>query len=275
MEAVSEWQKTSAKSHPTRLRYLTSFNALRRTTDYLKDDARVLDLKKVEWKKLHAGWQNSPADWNHLRRAVSRFLTMILDDKYHPFRRAVMKAFPKASEPQGRVPDITPELFWQIVAATPQQLQPSYVTLVGTGMRVGEYLACQRENLRPHTRTLLVPGTKTDGSMDVARVDPTLWAWLEAAIPAPVGYKSLRGHWKRACASLGLLDLRLHDLRHCTGQWLTDAGRPEASVQQTLRHKDPAMTRRYTKQKSKGEDARTMGSVLFPDGPRMIVVGAK
>jgi integrase len=35
----------------------------------------------------------------------------------------------------------------------------------------------------------------------------------------------------------------LHDLRHCAGQWLTEAGRPEASVQQTLRHKDPTMTR--------------------------------
>ncbi len=137
-----------------------------------------------------------------------------------------------------------------------------------------EYLACQREDLRPHTHSLRVPGTKTDHSEAVARIDPRLWPWVDAAIPAPVRYKWLRVYWKRACATVGLVDVRLHDLRHCTAQWLTDAGRPGASVQQTLRHKDPTMTRRYAKQRSKGEDAHVMGRILFPDGPRIGVVSA-
>jgi integrase len=270
---VQEWCATSTAKLRTMLRYETSFKALRRK-QLLPENAKVLDLGKVAWGELQERWQNSPADWNHLRRAVSRFLTVILEDRYHPFRRKLLDRFPKAIEPPGRVPDITPELFWKVVGASPEHVRPSYVTLVGLGLRVSEYLACRREHLRPHTMTLLVPGTKTDQSEDVARIDPRLWPWVDAAIPAPVRDRWLRTHWVRACAAVGLADVRLHDLRHCSGQWLTEAGRPEASVQQTLRHKDPAMTRRYTKQRSKGEDARVIGGILFPEGPRLGAIGA-
>jgi hypothetical protein len=74
--------------------------ALRRS-GVLKEDAKVRELSRVNWADLRQAWSNGPADWNHLRRAVSRFLTMILKDKYHPFRRTVMDSFPKASEPLG------------------------------------------------------------------------------------------------------------------------------------------------------------------------------
>jgi len=60
------------------------------------------------------------------------------------------------------------------------------------------------------------------------------------------------------------VDLTLHDLRHFYGQALVDAGRPEASVQQSLRHADPRMTRRYTKRKDQGENAQAMEGILFP-----------
>jgi hypothetical protein len=71
-------------------------------------------------------------------------------------------------------------------------------------MRVGEYLACQQEDLRRHTYTLRVPGTKTTGSDDIAQLDPAMWPWVNAAIPAPVQYKWLRIHFERACAAIGV-----------------------------------------------------------------------
>ena len=54
----------------------------------------------------------------------------------------------------------------------------------------------------------------------------------------------------------------MHDLRHLTAQVLTGAGRPEASVQTTMRHATAAMTRRYAKQRDRGENAKVMGDVL-------------
>jgi len=58
-------------------------------------------------------------------------------------------------------------------------------------------------------------------------------------------------------------DLRLHDLRHCFGQWLADAGVQEARIQTGLRHTTAAMTRRYTMQRDNGENAKTMADVLL------------
>ncbi len=143
-------------------------------------------------------------------------------------------------------------------------MQPALVTIAALGLRVGEYLRLRDTDLRPHTCSVHVPGTKTAGSADVARVDERLWPWITAAVPSPLGYKWLRLHWKRALKAAGApLDLRLHDLRHCYGQWLADAGVAEARIQTGLRHATATMTRRYTKQRDQGENAHAIANVLL------------
>jgi integrase len=275
-ESVENALPKMGGSLPTRRRYRVSFAALRsKARNSLGDGASVRDLSKVDWKSLHELWDRSPADWNHMRRAVSAFLTVVLGEKYHPFRRAVVVAIPKAAE-VGRVPDITPELFWQVIEQVPQGLKGCYVTLVATGMRVGEYLRCTRFNLRPETHAIEVPGTKTAASAATIYVDESLWPWIVAGIPCPLGhpgappaegvqhdtrYKRLRRAWAAACARVGVR-LRLHDLRHCMGQWSVDAGVPEAKVQSAMRHKTAAMTRRYTMSKDRREVAEAMGAAL-------------
>jgi integrase len=205
----------------------------------------------------------SGSDWNQMRRAVSRFLTIHLGDVYHPARRAVMKAIPKRREVE-RVPDLDGPTFWQVVDAAPEHVRPALVTLVALGLRVGEYLRLQETDLHPITKTVSIPGTKTAGSAAVLRVDPGLWPWIVRAVPAPQGYWGLRVHWKRALAAVGADDtLRLHDLRHLTAQLLVNAGQSEASVQTTMRHETASMTRRYARQKDRGENAATLSRVLL------------
>jgi integrase len=261
--AVEAWLPGSAPKKRSRKRYEVSWNALRRNCD-LRDDASVSDLERVDWKNLQSTWPSGPADWNRMRAAVSAFLTNLLGDKHHPFRRSVINAIPKASEPPGRVPDLTPAQFWRIVDLLPEELRASFVLIAATGFRVREYLALTPEHLRPHTLTIEVPGTKTDGSADVVHVGEEVWPWIVAAVPSPLQYKALYRHWKRACAGAGSPELTIHDLRHFYGQQLVNAGRPEASVQQSMRHASPNMTRRYTKMNDKAENARTMDTILFP-----------
>lgn len=256
-DAVEAWVSKSRAGE----RYAVSFNQLSRS-NVLSSGARVGDLAKVDWVVLRDNWQGGPSDWNHLRRAVSRFLTVILGDVHHPFRREIMKAIPIQHEVE-RVPDLRPDTFWELVSRTPEHVQPCYVCLAATGMRVGEYLRCTEDNLLPLTKAIHVPGTKTDGSDAPVQVDAELWGWIERAIPSPVQYGWLRIHFKRAAREVGLPDLRLHDLRHCFGQWAIDGGVPESVVQVALRHADPAMTRRYTKQRDRGEHARVIGDVML------------
>ncbi len=264
-DRVDGWLPSSAQAPSSRKRYAVSFRSLQRS-GVLGPTATVADLNRVDWTELRDKWPASAADWNLLRAAVSRFLTMLLRDKYHPFRRDTMYAFPRAKEPLGRIPELSVPFFWDVVRRTPEHVQAAYVTLAATGLRVGEYLALEDHHLRHLTKEIEVPGTKTEASRDVISVGPEAWEWVRRAVPAPLRYKWLYTHWKRACRDAGVPDLTLHDLRHFYAQSLVDAGRPEASVQQSMRHKDPLMTRRYTKRKDRGENAQTMDSILFPSG---------
>jgi len=264
-ETVDAWVETSARAPATRRRYDVSFKALRRNGagGVLGPGAVVEDLAAVDWRALEAGWTHSASDWNHVRRAVSKFLSDQLGDSQHPFRRGIVKRIPLRPEAP-RVPDITPELFRAIIEKAPDYVRPVFVTLAATGLRVGEFLRLTLFDLLPHTFSIKVPGTKTAASAAVIRVDESLWPWVRAAVPSPLRYKWLRIAWKHALeAAKADCTLRMHDLRHCTGQWLTDAGRPEASVQRTLRQATPAMTRRYTMQRDRGKDAATIARVLF------------
>jgi integrase len=78
-----------------------------------------------------------------------------------------------------------------------------------------------------------------------------------------VGYDLLLDTWQRACKAVGQRDNRLYDLRHCTGQWATDAGMSDAKVGTALRHKTADQTRRYTRTKNKGEVAATLQLAMF------------
>ena len=141
------------------------------------------------------------------------------------------------------------------------------MVLVATGMRVGEYLRTTTAHLKPAIFGLEVPGTKTGESRATVFVGERLWPWLEAGIPSPLCYGWMRKYWVRACQAAGISNVRLHDLRHCYGQWAVSVGVPEAAVQTALRHATPEMTRRYTKSRDKGEVARAIATVLMADVP--------
>ena len=102
-----------------------------------------------------------------------------------------------------------------------------------------------------------------------AYVDERLWPWIVAAVPfRVVSWWSLRKYWYAACDATGVPRVRLHDLRHCTGQWLANAGRDLSSIQSTLRHTNIQMTSRYTKRVAKQEDAKAMGDLLTAAMPK-------
>ncbi len=260
LSTADQWC-AGAKRNTSRARYAASFATLKET-GVINANSTIEDLGDTNWSELRDRWPNGAADWNHLRRAVGKFLSVYLG-VHDKFRLRIMAEISKAHEAV-RVPDLTPELFFKILHAIPERYRAAYVVLLATGLRVGEFLRLRKHHLKPNTCSIDVPGTKTAASADTIRVAEQLWPWVEAAVPSPLQYKWLRIHFKRACGKVGSPDLRLHDLRHATGQWLVNAGRPEASVQDTLRHSTADMTRRYTKQVNRGLDAKVLGDILVP-----------
>lgn len=243
-------------------RYAVTRTALeRKGAPIIDGNTLVADLalpEKVDWRALMAQWGGSASDWMHVRRAVSRVLTVLLGDKYHPFRRQVVQLIPTLAEPS-RVPDLSPERFWAVVKVAREDVRAAFVTLVATGMRVrSEYLRCTEANLKPDVKAVQVPGTKTEGSAAVVHVDPRLWTWVTAGIPATVQYKRLRELWVAACREAGVEGITLHDLRHCHGQWATDQGIALQRVADSLRHSNSQTTQRY----ARSTDTRAVSSAV-------------
>lgn len=260
-EAAAQWE--GAEPGPTRRRYAVSFKALRARGDLPEHVTVTIEgLGTVDWRALKARWPKSDGDWFHLRAAVSHFLADQLGDVHHPFRRALMKDFPRAKAAE-RVPDLDVPTFWRIVRQTPEFVRAAYVTIAYLGLRVGEYLRLRDTDLLPATKQVRVPGTKTAGSVATLPVADAMWPWVKAAVPSPLAYKWLREYWVRARKAAGAGDVRLHDLRHLTAQALVNAGRSEASVQTTMRHASADMTRRYARQRDKGENAQALAEVML------------
>ena len=260
--AVSDTLPRMGSSDETRRRYYTSLAKLQRLgSRWLPANARVGDLSNVDWRQLSALWAGSAADWNHLRRALSTFLTTLLGDVYHPLRRSVMNQLPLRAE-RPRVPDLGVEQFWRIVEHAPAHARACYVVLAASGMRLGEYLRCTKDNLRADVFAIQVPGTKTAASADTVYIDEELWPWVELGVPSPLQRGWMWKYWRRACAAAGQPDLRLHDLRHFFSQLADEAGASTEMVMAALRHTNPATTRGYKTRKDKGEVARMVGRAL-------------
>lgn len=274
----------------TRERYELSFRTLQATCAALGPRATVADLATVDWWALRASWPNGPADWNRMRAAVGRFLTLVAGHVHAPFRLKVMAGLDRQEEPEGRTPDLSPAQFLALLERiADDDVRAALVALVLTGMRIGEYLSLDRTALQPTNARIRIPdeeGNKTRGR--VLTVHPDDWGWIVAAvpfggIPRPAvrravekdpRYRRIWKHWKAAQRALGLCDaagralVTLHDLRHCTGQWASDAGQADRSIQTLLGQKDPRMTARYTKQADARNASRAVGATLNLRGGR-------
>lgn len=237
---------------------------LRISASVLGPDAVFHDLARLssgDWKRFAKHWGGSAADWNHTRRCLSAVLTALLGTPRATFRQTVIDRMLLLKEHE-RMPDITPDIFLRIVAKLPPEAKRFPLVLVLTGARMSEYGRMVRADLKPHTFRVQINGTKTDGSVGEVQIDPDLWHYIDAGVPAPHGARWMRRVWREACAAIGVRGITLHDLRHCHGQWALDGGAQEQSVQTTLRHTTAAMTRRYVRTQQRGDVATALATQL-------------
>lgn len=291
--AVRDTLPKMGRADATRDRYTVTLGAVAKSIEadrelwFAEDDplleedtaVRVRGLAGVRWPALHAKWRQSrsAADWNHVVRLLSTFLTRYLGNKHHPFALEVRALMPRDVEEE-RVPDLTPALFWRILAAAPEHVRPAFMSLLLLGCRVRqEYLKIDRDRqLMPERHAVKFPGTGTNKSKRgrVVTVDEEYWPWVDAGVPSPLGYKWLRMNWIRACVAagagtfvdeekeLGYVGLHMHDLRHALAQWASDAGVPLDRIGDVLGHTHLSTTARYTRTTSGNQVARAAGDAL-------------
>lgn len=273
--SIESTLKRMGKAGSTRDRYELAFNQLARLApDFLPAKAIVKDLKTVEWADIFAAMHElSPASRNRVRSAVSAFLTVFLGDKFHPFRRAVVKAMGGMESEATPPKEITVEEFWTNLAATEEAVQPSILTLAGSGLRVGEFLQCDEFSAK-RLPVIWIPGGKTGAAETV--IADALLPYARQAIPCNIAPRP-KGEWRgvqydarykrlwKAMDAAGKatgIPWSPHYLRHLYAKLATDE-LPQVLAQQGLRHATPAMTGHYAKRKTTAKVANVVGRALM------------
>lgn len=273
--------KRMGKTESSRDRYGLAFEQLKKlAVDFLPSSALVKDLKTAPWPDVFAAMHElSPASRNRVRSALSAFLTVFLGDKYHPFRRDVMKAMGGMEDEATPPKEITVDEFWTNVAATADAVQPIVLTLAGTGLRIGEFLQCDEFSAR-RLPVIWIPGGKTGAAETV--IADALLPFAKQAIPCNIAPKpeTWRGvqydaRYKRiykamrAASTLTGIDWSPHYLRHLYAQLATDK-LPETLAQQGLRHATSAMTAQYAKRKTTAKVASVVGQALLKNRSKKV-----
>ena len=128
--------------------------------------------------------------------------------------------------------------------------------LLLTGARKSEILRARWENVRTDLRLLIVPLSKSGRPRHIPlsaaaiavlralpRVPGSPWLFPGKAPGKPLS--DLYPFWNRIRKELGLVGVRIHDLRHSYASFLVNSVHSLYEVQKLLGHSDPRTTMRY------------------------------
>lgn len=128
--------------------------------------------------------------------------------------------------------------------------------LLLTGARKSEIIKARWEHIRLDLRLLIVPLSKSGKPRHIPLSDEAITVirsiqhqpgcpWLFPGHAPGKPLSDIYVFWNKLRRSLGLADVRIHDLRHTFASFLVNAGHSLYEVQKLLGHSDPRTTMRY------------------------------
>ncbi len=112
-----------------------------------------------------------------------------------------------------------------------------------TGLRLGEMLALQPEQLRDGI--LILDGNTKSGRPRGVPLPPQALTIARRRLPWKISRDQLRDRFIAARKAAGMPHVHWHDLRHTYASWLVQAGQPLTAVRDLLGHSSLAVTHRY------------------------------
>jgi integrase len=144
----------------------------------------------------------------------------------------------------------------KLLSACSPSIKPIIVTALNTGMRRGEILALQWEQVDFANELITVKDSKNGEPrnipMNSCLADLFRTVRIDSQSPYVFHsrngsrYKSIQWAWCEALRKAGIHDFRFHDLRHTFASRLVMAGVDLVTVKELLGHKSINMTMRYS-----------------------------
>ncbi len=185
-------------------------------------------------------------------------IALNLGRKCTPAKVVTMPFFPMVLEDNARQGFLNDQQYAKLRDALPDELKPLFVTAYHTGVRLGELLAWEWDQVdwEQSFITLKASETKTGYSRAVPILDGDMRAWLEWSLRESNGraavfhrdgepIKSFRRVWIKACEEAGVPDLKFHDLRRTAVRNMRRAGVPQVVRMRITGHRTDSMERRY------------------------------
>jgi integrase len=221
---------------------------------------KVLDISKADVAKLHSSFSETPASANRGVAVLSSVMSWaesvgLRPDGSNPC--GSVSRFPERPRERSLTPDELARLGealanskedWRTVAAIR--------LLLFTGARLNEILGLQWAWIDTERGLARLPDSKT-GPKNVWLPAPALA--VLAKLPRFVGsphvlpgqrpgkpFVGLEKPWQKIRATIGLEDVRLHDLRHCYASVAVSDGASLFIVGKLLGHRNNATTERYS-----------------------------
>ena len=143
---------------------------------------------------------------------------------------------------------LTPEEFARLIKATPSEdkiARVAFLLAYASGLRIGEVLRLEKENIRGNMISIWQSKGKVDRSVPL----PKGWrSWMLDYVPCQRGERTLERKFTKYAKIAKLpKNYVFHSLRHGFALRLIEAGVPINQVQLALGHSSLSVTNVYTK----------------------------
>jgi integrase len=193
---------------------------------------------------------------------VLRHLFSVAIQEWGWLEASPMRGVRRLREPRGRVRFLSDEERPRLLAACQQShnrfLAPVVVLALATGARKMEILALRWPDVDLQRGLLTFHQTKNRDRRTVPLTGQALIVMQSHAMVRRMGTDlvfprrdgrqpvDIRYAWKQALRAAGIIDFRLHDLRHSAASYLAMQGASLVEIAEVLGHRTLQMTKRYT-----------------------------
>jgi integrase len=255
LDDLLEHARSNAKASTAKVWQLVVDSNLRPFFGHFKA-TRITTEKLKEYRRKRVAEGRSEATCN--RELSLLRIAFNLGRKCTPPKILNLPYFPMVAETNARQGFLTDAEYVKLRDALPEYLRPLFVTAYFTGIRLGELLSIEWEQVdwEQEFITLYADETKSGHTRAVPIFEgdmKTLLLWAQQnADGCPrvfhrdgLPIKEFRGAWKAARKSAGVPDLKFHDLRRTAVRNMRRMGVSQVVRMRISGHRTDSMERRY------------------------------